>query len=77
MKKLSIKQKQLLECIEWFIKEYGYPPTQRELASILKCDKNTVFNKLLILEERGYITTVVGKPRTIKVLRGVDDIEED
>lgn len=73
MKRLSIKQLQVLECIEWFIKENGYPPTQRELADLLNCDKNTVFNKLLILEERGYIKTTIGKARSIKVLRSIDE----
>ena len=34
--KLTIKQKMLLEAIEWFINEYGYSPTNRELANILK-----------------------------------------
>ena len=33
---LTIKQKMLLEAIEWFINEYGYSPTNRELANILK-----------------------------------------
>ena len=48
---LTVKQKMLLEAIEWFINEYGYSPTNRELANILKCDVNTVFKKLLILEQ--------------------------
>ena len=29
---LTIKQKMLLEAIEWFINEYGYSPTNRELS---------------------------------------------
>lgn len=70
---LTIKQRMLLEAIEWFINEYGYSPTNRELANILKCDVNTVFKKLMILEEKGYIKTTNGKSRTIVILRGVDE----
>lgn len=70
---LTIKQKMTLETIEWFIKEYGYSPTCRELTKILKFKHiNSVFNILLILEEKGYIKTQNGRARTIQVLRGVD-----
>lgn len=69
---LTIKQKQLLEAIEYFINKNGYPPTNRELATLLKCDVNTVFKKLLILEEKGYIKTTPSRARSIKILRGED-----
>nr|DAE73790.1 MAG TPA: SOS regulatory protein LexA [Bacteriophage sp.] len=71
--KLTIKQKMLLEAIEWFINEYGYSPTNRELANILKCDVNTVFKKLLILEEKGYIKTQNGRARTIQIIKEVEE----
>lgn len=58
----------------WFIEEYGFSPTYKELSELLKCDVNTVFKKVLILEDKGYVSTVNGKSRTIKVLRG--DIDE-
>lgn len=70
---LTIKQKQTLEAIEYFINKNGYPPTNRELAILLKCDVNSVFKKLMLLEEKGYIKTTNGKARTIKITRGVDE----
>ena len=73
MNKLSIKQKQVLEAIQYFINIHNYPPTNREIANILKCDVNTVFKKLMILEDKGYIKTTNGKSRSIVILRGVDD----
>ena len=73
MNKISIKQLQVLEAIEYFVNKNGYPPTNRELAKLLKCDVNTVFKKLMILEEKGYIKTTNGKARSIKVIRGVDE----
>lgn len=71
--KLTIKQKQVLEAIQYFIHKNGYPPTLKELATLLKCDVNTVFKKMLILEEKGYIKTTNGKARSIKVIRGEDE----
>ena len=70
---LTIKQKMLLEAIEWFINEYGYSPTNRELANLLECDVNTVFKKLLILEDKGYIKTQNGRARTIQIIKKVEE----
>lgn len=70
---LTIKQKQVLEVIEWFIKENGYSPTYREISIILNKDVKSVFRISMILEEKGYISTINGRSRTIKILRGVDD----
>lgn len=69
---LTIKQKMTLEAIEWFINEYHYSPSIKELANILKCSSSTIFEKLIILENKGYIKTQNGRARTIQVLRGVD-----
>ena len=70
---LTIKQKILLEAIEWFINEHGYSPTLQELAELTKTAKATVFAKLMELEKKKYISTVNGKARTIRVLRGVEE----
>lgn len=69
---LTIKQKILLEAIEWFINKNGYSPTNRELANLLRCDVNTVFKKLLILENKGYIKTKNGQARTIQIVKKVE-----
>lgn len=74
---LTIKQKMLLEAIQWFIDKNGYSPTIRELASLLECDTRPVFDKLMKLEEKGYIKTTNGKARSIQVIRGVDNDTED
>ena len=70
--KLTVKQKMLLEAIEWYIAKYGYSPTQKELAQMLKCGTRPIFEKLMVLEAKGYIKTENSKARTIKVLRGED-----
>lgn len=70
---LTIKQKMLLEAIEWFINEYGYSPTIKELANILKCSEPAIFKKLLILEDKGYIKTKNGRARTIQIIKEVEE----
>ena len=75
MKKLTIKQKLTFEYINWFINEYGYSPTVREIQKGLKLKyPNSVFEVLMSLEKNGYISTTYGKARTIKILRS--DIDE-
>lgn len=74
MQKLTIKQKIVLDFIEWFISSNGYSPTIKEIQEELKFKyPNSVFKILTLLEEKKYISTVSGKSRTIKVLRGVED----
>ena len=46
----------VLECIEWFIDEYGYSPTYHELGNLLNMDAASVFRRALILIDKGYLT---------------------
>jgi SOS-response transcriptional repressor LexA len=71
-RKISIKQKMVLECIEWFTNENGYSPTYRELANELDCAIGTVFDKVSILISKGYISCSNGKSRTLKVIKKYD-----
>lgn len=73
MELLTIKQKTVLEAIEYFINKNGYSPTNRELSNLLKCSPSAVFKKLLILEQKGYIKTTCGKARSIVVLKRLDN----
>ncbi len=75
MYKTSIKQKQVLEAINYFINKNQYSPTYRELALLLDCDVNTVFKKVLLLEEKGYIKTTNGKSRSICIQKKVEEKE--
>ena len=59
----------VLECIEWFIDEYGYSPTYRELGNLLNMDTASVFRRALILIDKGYLTQEYGKQRTLRVIK--------
>ena len=55
---LTIKQKMVLEAIEYFINENNYPPTIKEICKMLKFKyPNSAFNILIILEKKGYISS--------------------
>lgn len=74
MSKLSIKQLQTLEAIEYFINKNHYPPTIKELGNLLgNKSKSTVFEKLIKLEEKGYIKTTPGCARSIVIVKRCDD----
>ena len=77
MKKISIKQKIVLEVIEDFQKKYGISPTIREIADILEQSTHPVFEKLQGLEKFGYIKTMNGKARSIVILKHVEEPEDD
>lgn len=72
MREITYKQKLTLECLDNFIKEHGYSPTYKELAEELNCDVNTVFKKICILIDKGYVSQVNGKTRTMKVIKDYD-----
>ena len=69
MKDLTIKQKMVLECLNWYIQEFGFSPTFKELSVLLHSDVASVFQKVMILEERGYVSQVNGKQRTLRVIK--------
>ena len=68
-----MKQKILLDAIEYYINKNGISPTVRELADMLEQSINPVQGKLLQLEMKGYISTIPGKARTIKILKRVGE----
>lgn len=56
MKKLTVKQQQVLKNISQFISEKGYPPTIRELARRLGfASPKAVSDHLAALQKKGYI----------------------
>lgn len=72
--KLTYKQKLALEAIEYYINENGYSPTYKELAKILNLKYiNSAYNLVSQLEEKQYVKTKLGKARTIRVLKGLND----
>lgn len=69
MEVLTKRQNDTLEAIKKFIADKGYPPTVRELASILELSSPaTIQVHLDMLEKKGYIKKQGNRNRTIELL---------
>lgn len=63
-KKLTKRQQKVLKTIEDFILEHGYPPTIRQLGTLLNISNpSAVFKHILSLEKKGYLKRKEGKVR--------------
>lgn len=66
---LTEKQKRVLEFIEQFTKEQGYPPSVREIgAAVGLTSTATVHGYLERLEKKGYLDRAALKTRAMKVV---------
>ena len=70
MKKLTDKQKKVLDFVQSEVREKGYPPSVREICTALNIKStSTVHAYLNRLEELGMISKDATKPRAIKLLK--------
>lgn len=78
MKKLTDRQKDILDIIKRSIADKGYPPTVREIGAKigLSSSATTQFH-LNKLEEKGYIKKDSSKNRTIELLVPNEYLEKD
>ena len=68
-KKLTKKQKVVLQYIKKYVVSHGYPPTVREICQGLNLSSPaTVHSHLSQLQDKGFIRKGKGKFRTIEVL---------
>jgi repressor LexA len=69
MKALTETQRGTLDFIVAYVRDHGYPPTIREIgAACGGVRTQAVVDRLIALERKGYISRVIGSPRTICVL---------
>ncbi len=62
------KQEEILNCIESFIKDRGYPPSIRDICKEVNLSSSsTVFAHLAALEKKGYIQRDDGATRGIRL----------
>lgn len=72
-KKLSARQKSILEFIQDEVLSKGYPPSVREIgAAVGLASSSTVHAHLRKLEDNGYIRRDPTKPRAIEILQTED-----
>ncbi|CEN23178.1 transcriptional repressor LexA [Paraclostridium sordellii] len=66
---LSENQNKILKSIRWKIKEFGYPPSVREICALTDIrSTSTVHFHMNKLEKLGYIKRDPSKPRAIEIL---------
>ena len=66
---LTGRQKELLDFLKGFLRERGFPPTLREMASHFGLNGPRGAQKVLnILERKGYIRKKAGESRAIEIL---------
>jgi len=69
MEKLTDRQNQILDTIKKFIAKNGYPPTVREIGSLLELSSPaTIHFHLNRLESKGYIRKNKAKNRSLELL---------
>lgn len=67
MKKLTDRQKEILEYIKSYIAENGYPPARLDIASEFGMAANAAQCHIVALSKKGAITVATGVSRGIKV----------
>lgn len=66
---LNEKQNVIYDYICDYVKEFGYPPTVREIAKrVGLASSSSAHHYLKQLEEKGYIQRKEGSPRAIEVM---------
>ena len=68
MKELTIQQKKVLQCIKFYIKKTGFPPTRADICRELGFKSpNAAESHLRALEKKSYITIENGASRGINL----------
>ena len=78
MEQLTKRQEDILKAIKKFIANHGYPPTVREIGSMLNLSSPaTTHFHLNKLEEKGYIRKNEAKNRALELLVPNEYLEKD
>ncbi|HEX30785.1 TPA: repressor LexA [Candidatus Poribacteria bacterium] len=75
-KRLTERQREVLEIIRERIKESGYPPTIREIGEAMGISEKGAYDHLKALEKKGYIRRHPRKTRAIEIIRTEDQEDE-
>ncbi|MBX7056530.1 MAG: transcriptional repressor LexA [Leptospirales bacterium] len=69
MRDLTEKQQAILEFIEVYIQEQGYPPTIREIGERFAITAKGAYDHLKAIEKKGYIKCEKNRSRAIELLK--------
>jgi len=74
MPNYTYKQGQYLAFIYYYTKINGCPPAESDIQAYFRTTPPSVHHMKLTLEEKGFITRVLGKARSIRVLLPPDQL---
>lgn len=77
MKKLTERQKQVLDFISHFIESHGYPPSMREIAANFEISVKAVFDHVKALEKKDKIRCDFNRSRAIELIDAAAEQESD
>lgn len=70
MENLNEREQNILDYIRTYIKEWGYPPTVRDICAALDISSTSTVHKALSdLESKGYIHKQAGKRRAMDIIK--------
>lgn len=67
-KDLTNRQRKVLDFINNYLRDTGYPPTVREIAGEFKISSKGAYDHLIAIEKKGYIRRNPAKPRAIELM---------
>ncbi len=69
MEKLNEKEEKVLSYMKSYLKEWGYPPTVRDICAALQISSTSTVHKIIgELENKGYIHKQAGKRRAMDIV---------
>ena len=68
-KKLTKKQKKILEFISKFVEDNSYPPTLKEIAAKFKLTIGTIQDHVFALQRKGYLEKKPDTARGFKIIK--------
>lgn len=70
MRKLTTRQREVLQTLEKYVATNHYPPSYRELSALVGLASSSTISGLLNkLRENGYVSWEEGRPRTLRILK--------
>ena len=69
MKKITLRQQEVLDFIKYFVQDHNFPPTIREVAEKFKISVKGSYDHIKALEKKAYIKCNLNRSRAIELVR--------
>ncbi|MEK4966309.1 transcriptional regulator [Cytobacillus sp. FSL R7-0696] len=70
MRKLTTRQREVLDTLEKYVDEKNYPPSYRELSELTGIPSSSTISRILhSLRDYEYVSWNEGQPRTLRITK--------